>query len=72
MLWIGIAACGVMTLIHLLLGVQRGSETLLVSAILDAVLSAGLVFGYNWAWGAGPRDDALDLPKGPSYAPVSA
>ncbi len=49
-LWIGVAALGVMTLMHLLIGVQRGSNTLLVSAILDAVLLAGLLLGYKWAY----------------------
>ncbi len=49
-LWIGIAALAVMTLMHLLIGVQRGSSVLLVSAILDAVLLAGLLLGYKWAY----------------------
>jgi hypothetical protein len=30
--------------------VQRGSSVLLVSAILDAVLLAGLLLGYKWAY----------------------
>ncbi len=49
-LWIGIAALGVMTLMQLLTGVQRSSNVLLVSAILDGVLLAGLLLGYKWAY----------------------
>ncbi len=49
-LWISIAALGVMTLIQLLVGVQRGSEALLVGAILDAVFLAGLLLGHKWAY----------------------
>jgi hypothetical protein len=49
-LWIGIAALGVMTLMQLLLGGQRSSNVLLVSAILDAVLLAGLLLGHKWAY----------------------
>jgi hypothetical protein len=49
-LWIGVAALGAMTLIQLLVGVQKGSGALLVSVILDVVLGAGLLLGHKWAY----------------------
>ncbi len=49
-LWIGVAALGAMTLIQLQVGVQKGSDTLLIAAILDAVLLAGLLLGRKWAY----------------------
>jgi hypothetical protein len=49
-LWISIAALGAMTLIQLLIGVQKGSGVLLVSVILNAVFLAGLLQGQKWAY----------------------
>lgn len=49
-LWIGVAALGAMMLIQLLVGVQRGEDSLFVAAILDAVFLAGLLLGRKWAY----------------------
>jgi divalent metal cation (Fe/Co/Zn/Cd) transporter len=49
-LWIGIAALGAMTVIKLLVGLQKGSDRMFIDAILCAVLGAGLLVGYKWAY----------------------
>ena len=49
-LWIGVAALGAMMLIQLLVGVQRGEDSLFVAAILDAMFLAGLLLGRKWAY----------------------
>jgi hypothetical protein len=49
-LWISIAALGAMTLIQLIIGVQRGSNALLVTVILNVVVLAGLLLGHKWAY----------------------
>lgn len=49
-LWISIAALGIMSLIQLVIGVQRGSEVLFVAVVLNLVLLAGLLYGRKWAY----------------------
>ena len=49
-LWISIASLGVITLIQLIIGVQKGSGIVLVAVVLNVALMAGLLLGHKWAY----------------------
>lgn len=50
LLWIAIAALGVMTFIHLLLAFKTGSPAFFGAVVLEVILVVGLVHGRKWAY----------------------
>jgi hypothetical protein len=49
-LWVSIAVLGAITVIQMLIGVQKGSGVLLVAVLLNVALLAGLFLGQRWAY----------------------
>ena len=49
-LWIGIVALGVVTLLTLISGVSRGSAAACVAAGFNSLILVGLLLGYRWAY----------------------
>lgn len=49
-LWITIGTLGVVTMIQLLMSVQRGSDVLAVAVALNVACVVGLLMGHKWAY----------------------
>lgn len=49
-LWVAIVALGIIALIHLGLAIKTSSAALFVSAVLEAILVAGFIYGQKWAY----------------------
>ncbi len=49
-LWISIAVLGAAILMSFVIGVQTGSNTLLVGVFLNVALLVGLLLGHKWAY----------------------
>ena len=47
---VAIVALGIIALIHLGLAIKTSSVGLLVSAVLEAILVAGFMYGQKWAY----------------------
>jgi len=51
-LWISIAALGAISLIQLIISVQKGSAALLAGVAVNVALLVGLMHGHKWAYAA--------------------
>jgi len=49
-LWIAIAALGVAACAHLGLAVKNSSNSLFMSALIEALVIVGLIHGQKWAY----------------------
>ena len=50
LLWIAIAAFGLIACVKFVFALRHGPATLLISVLVDAVLAIGLVHGRKWAY----------------------